>query len=370
MTLSSQPPLLSIVVPCFNEEAVLAETHARLSVVLARLAAVGKVSRDSELVFVDDGSRDATWAMISRWARSGSHVTGVKLSRNCGHQNALLAGMNAAKGDAVVTIDADLQDDETAIGPMVDAFRDGHEIVYGVRCARDCDTWFKRHTARGFYRLMGRLGVKTVFDHADYRLMSRRAVRELAGFQEVHLFLRGIVPLLGLRSTTVHYERRERFAGESKYPLRRMIEFALNGVTSFSIAPLRAISALGLAVAFACAGFAAWAVAAKILGDAVPGWASTILPIYFLGGVQLFCIGVLGEYIGRIYMEAKRRPRYFVEQTVKATARAESAVPRAVHDVGQLLATRPRTRPRRAPSTPRSVPQGNGRLTSARRVRA
>jgi glycosyltransferase involved in cell wall biosynthesis len=309
------PVVLSIVVPCYNEEAVLAHTHARLAAVRERLVHAGKISRASEIVFVDDGSRDSTWAQIGQWVRAGEPVAGVKLSRNCGHQNALLAGMQSARGDAVVTIDADLQDDEDAIERMVDAFHDGFEVVYGVRARRDSDSWFKRTTAHAFYRLMALLGVQTVYDHADYRLLSRRAVRHLSQFTEANLFLRGVVPLLGLASCVVHYDRRARLAGESKYPFARMLEFALNGITSFSVRPLRLITGLGFALCVACLALAGWAVVVKLTSpDAVPGWASTILPIYFLGGVQLFCVGVLGEYIGKIYIEAKKRPRFLIER--------------------------------------------------------
>jgi glycosyltransferase involved in cell wall biosynthesis len=307
--------MLSIVVPCFNEEAVLCETLSRLAVLRDRLVAARKISPRSEIVFVDDGSGDGTWDLIEGWVRATAPVVGVKLSRNCGHQNALLAGLSSAVGDAVITIDADLQDDEDAIERMLDAYHSGHEVVYGVRANRDCDTWFKRATARGFYRMMGALGVKTVFDHADYRLLSRRALQYLEQFNEVNLFLRGVVPLLGLRSTVVRYDRRARLAGESKYPLRKMLEFAWNGVTSFSTAPLRAIALLGFALSVACLLLAGWALFVKFTSpEAVPGWASTILPIYFLGGVQLFCAGVLGEYVGKIYLEIKRRPRFLIER--------------------------------------------------------
>lgn len=305
---------LSIVVPCFNEEAVLLETYTRLSALRDQLVAKGKISQLSAIVFVDDGSRDQTWQMIDSWVRAGAPVVGVKLSRNCGHQNALLAGLTSAKGDAVITIDADLQDDETAIERMVDAFHAGNEVVYGVRSKRETDTWFKRGTAKAFYRTMSLLGVHTVVDHADYRLLSRRAVEYLQQFSEVNLFLRGVVPLLGLRCETVYYERRRRCAGESKYPLRKMLEFALDGITSFSTAPLRMIAALGFTLSLACLLLAGWVVAVKVFSSsAVPGWASTILPIYFLGGVQLLCAGVVGEYVGKIYMEIKRRPRFLIE---------------------------------------------------------
>jgi len=312
------PTTLSIVVPCFNEESVLRETYSRLSALREQLIDKGKISYKSEILFIDDGSRDGTWSIIDTWVHDGAPVVGVKLSRNCGHQSALLAGMSTAKGDTVITIDADLQDDEGAIEQMIDAFHEGNEVVYGVRALRDTDTWFKRTSAQSFYRLMRALGVNTVFDHADYRLLSQRAIRYLEQFSEVNLFLRGVVPLLGLRSTTVRYNRRARFAGESKYPLRRMLEFALNGITSFSVAPLRAIALLGFLVSLVCVGFAAWAVLVKLTSsDAVPGWASTILPIYFFGGVQLFCVGVLGEYVGKIYMETKRRPRFLIERVAE-----------------------------------------------------
>jgi polyisoprenyl-phosphate glycosyltransferase len=334
---------MSIVVPCFNEEAVLGETYKRLSALRDQLIAKRKISPRSEIIFVDDGSCDRTWDLIQLWVHDGTAVVGIKLSRNCGHQNALLAGLSSATGDAVITIDADLQDDEGAIELMIDAFHDGNEVVYGVRSKRDVDTWFKRTTARAFYRAMSALGVQTVFDHADYRLLSQRAVKYLEQFSEVNLFLRGIVPLLGLRSSVVHYDRHARFAGESKYPLRKMLEFALNGITSFSIAPLRAITLLGFAVSLVCLLLSGWALAAKFLStSAVPGWASTILPIYFLGGIQLFCVGVLGEYVGKIYMESKKRPRFLVERvarhrspalepTHRQFTRAKVLHPRRVH---------------------------------------
>jgi polyisoprenyl-phosphate glycosyltransferase len=323
---------LSIVVPCFNEDAVLKETYARLSSLRDRLITKGKISRQSEILFIDDGSSDRTWDIIDAWVREGAPVVGVKLSRNCGHQNALLAGLSSAKGDAVITIDADLQDDETAIERMVDAFHDGNEVVYGVRARRDTDSWFKRTTARTFYRTMKALGVHTVIDHADYRLLSQRAVKYLGQFKEVNLFLRGVIPLLGLRSEVVHYDRRARFAGESKYPLRKMLEFALNGITSFSTAPLRAITLLGFAVSLVCLVLSGWALAVKLTSaNAVPGWASTILPIYFLGGIQLFCVGVLGEYVGKIYMEIKSRPRFLIERVARQRRSPVSESHRHVH---------------------------------------
>lgn len=356
------PTVLSIVVPCFNEEAVLMQTYARLSAVRDQLVAKGKISARSEILFVDDGSRDQTWHLIESWARAGAPVVGVKLSRNCGHQNALLAGMSSAKGDAVITIDADLQDDETAIERMIDAFHQGNEVVYGVRASRTADTWFKRTTAHAFYRGMRLLGVQTVYDHADYRLLSQRAVRYLGQFKEVNLFLRGVVPLLGLRSAVVHYDRHARLAGESKYPLRKMLEFALNGITSFSTAPLRAITAIGFAVSLVCLMLAVWALVVKLTSaHAVPGWASTILPIYFLGGVQLFCAGVLGEYVGKIYLEIKRRPRFLVEQVSERSPTSDA----------RRDARATRLQPLQAiPSKVQHVPGAAvARLASRRRVR-
>jgi polyisoprenyl-phosphate glycosyltransferase len=337
----TMPPTISIVVPCFNEEAVLLDTFIRLTGRLHQLFAAGKISPRSNIVFVDDGSRDRTWDIIDAWVRIGEPVVGVKLSRNCGHQNALLAGLASAKGDAVITIDADLQDDESAIERMVEAFQEGCEVVYGVRSKRDSDSWFKRTSARSFYKVMEVLGVHTVYDHADYRLLSQRAIRQLDQFSEANMFLRGLVPLLGLKSAVVHYERRPRMAGESKYPLAKMIEFALNGITSFSVKPLRLITTLGFSVCFACLTLAGWAATVKLLSaDAVPGWASTILPIYFLGGVQLFCIGVLGEYVGKIYMESKKRPRFFIESLAR-----QDRTNRPGHATGIHAHRRMRSRP-------------------------
>jgi len=308
---------LSIVVPCYNEQEALPETSRQLLALRERLVAAGRISAASRIVFVDDGSRDRTWPMIEEYAAAGLPVVGVKLSRNRGHQNALLAGLFAARGDAVVSVDADLQDDLDAIEKMVDHFRDGCDVVYGVRSSRQSDSAFKRLTARGFYWLMERLGAQTVREHADYRLMSRRAIEALREFGETNLYLRGIIPLLGFRSTTVEYARRARIAGESKYPLRRMLGLALNAVTSFSVVPLRLISLLGLLVFVASFGVLGWVLwVALFTNKAVPGWASITLPIYFLGGIQLLSLGVIGEYLGKLYVESKRRPRYFVERIV------------------------------------------------------
>jgi polyisoprenyl-phosphate glycosyltransferase len=310
-------PVLAIVVPCYNEEEVLPETARRLGDLMDRMVLAGKVSAESTIRFVDDGSRDRTWQLIEELAVSSPRFRGVKLSRNRGHQNALLAGVFSAEGDAVVTIDADLQDDIEVIAQMVDHFNSGTEIVYGVRESRTSDTAFKRGTAEGYYRLLKLMGVDLVFNHADYRLMSRRALQCLQEYSEVNMFLRGIIPLLGFRTATVFYARSERFAGESKYPLRKMLALAIDGVTSFSVAPLRFISLLGFLVcAFSLVMVGIVLYGKLVQNGTIPGWASSVLPIYFLGGVQLLSIGILGEYVAKIYLESKRRPRFFVEKTV------------------------------------------------------
>lgn len=308
---------LGIVVPCFNEEAVLAETCRRLSAVLARLQADGKASPASRIYFVDDGSRDRTWPLIEGLVGSGAPAAGIRLSRNRGHQNALLAGLLAAPGDALVSIDADLQDDVEKIEEMVDRHAEGCDVVFGVRRRRDSDSAFKRVTARAFYRLIELMGVETVRDHADYRLMSRRAIEGLRGYGEVNLYLRGIVPLLGFRRASVEYARGERVAGESKYPLRKMLGLAVEAITSFSVVPLRMVTALGLVVSLGSLVVIGWALWTALIADrAVPGWTSTVLPIYFLGGVQMLSLGVIGEYVGKLYLESKARPRYLVEEAI------------------------------------------------------
>ena len=269
------------------------------------------------IYFVDDGSKDRTWSLIAEIAHFNQRVHGIKLSRNCGHQNALLAGLFGASGDALVSIDADLQDDISVIPDMVHKHLAGAEIVYGVRKSRDKDTRFKRITASLYYRLLSLMGVDIVPNHADFRLMSRRALNCLGGYSEVNLFLRGIVPLIGLSTDTVYYDRHERFAGTTKYPLRRMLGLALDGITSFSVVPLRFISLLGLMVCAFSALMILWIIYGKIFLDAaLPGWASSVVAIYFLGGVQLLGIGIIGEYIAKIYLETKKRPRYFVEKVI------------------------------------------------------
>lgn len=314
------PANLSIVVPCFNESDVLPETLARLEGLLSRLAAEGRASSQSRIFFVDDGSRDDTWSLITRATDEGKPVVGVKLSRNRGHQTALIAGLEASDGDAVVSIDADLQDDVEAIALMLAKFEAGADIVYGVRNKRTSDSLFKRTTALAFYRLLHLMKVETVSDHADFRLMSRRAVNALSEHREVNLYLRGMIPLIGFRAETVLYERKERFAGQSKYPLRRMLALAIDGITSFSVMPLRMISLLGILVSLTTTALGLWTLIGAIIHpDLVPGWASTVLPIYFLGGIQLVGIGIIGEYVGKLYLEAKSRPRYFIEQIHRRT---------------------------------------------------
>lgn len=308
---------LAIVVPCYNEEEVLPETNRRLLDVLTRLHELGLTTSTSAVHYVDDGSRDRTWTLIEEMAGADPRVHGFKLSRNQGHQSALMAGMLSVEGDAIVSIDADLQDDVTVIEAMVREFIAGAEIVYGVRDSRDSDSAFKRTTALAYYRLLRRMGVDLVHNHADFRLMGRRAVDALRDYGEVNMFLRGVVPMIGYRATTVKYDRAERFAGVSKYPLRKMLAFAIEGITSLSVVPLRLITLLGLtvsALSFAMIIFILYGT--LVLKAAIPGWASSVVPIYFLGGIQLLCVGILGEYVSKIYLETKRRPRYFIERSV------------------------------------------------------
>lgn len=314
----SRPPVLTIVVPCYNEQEVLPETARRLGDLLARMVAGRQADAGSHVLFVDDGSRDATWAQIADLHRVDPRFRGLKLSANRGHQIALIAGLSEAVGDVVVSVDADLQDDLEVMSRMLDEHEAGADVVYGVRADRGTDTVFKRMTAEMYYRLLKRLGVRVVFNHADYRLLSRRALEALKQFTEVNLFLRGLVPLIGYRSVTVQYERHERFAGESKYPLRKMLSLAADGVTSFSVVPLRVISMAGILFSVVSILLAAWVIWVKyFVAGVVPGWASSVIPIYFIGGVQLLSLGVIGEYVAKIYFETKRRPRYFVEESLK-----------------------------------------------------
>ncbi len=310
---------LIIVVPCYNEGEVLPSTHKRLSTLVEAMAADGLVDGSrSRLLYVDDGSRDSTWSLIEGFAAADTRVCGIKLACNCGHQNALMAGLEAAAemGDATVTIDADLQDDINVIPDMVRHYADGCEVVYGVRRNRDSDTWFKRRTALEFYRVMHRLGVKSVYNHADFRLMSSMAVRQLCRYRERNLFLRGIVPLIGYRSACVYYDRSERTAGTSKYPLSKMVNFAIDGITSFSIRPVRMVFTLGLVFMAIALVILVYVLYNHFTGHTAWGWSSIILSIWFVGGCVLLGLGIVGEYIGKIYMEVKDRPRFNVERRI------------------------------------------------------
>lgn len=305
---------LYLVVPCYNEEEVLPETSSRLKEKFTSLISQGKIGEDSRIVFVNDGSKDKTWELICDLHKSDKLFRGICLSRNRGHQNALLAGLMTVMDecDAAISMDADLQDDINAIDEMIDKYKEGYDVVYGVRSSRKKDTFFKRTTAQGFYKLMRAMGVDTVYNHADYRLMSQRALKGLSEFKEVNLFLRGMVPLIGFRHTTVTYERGERFAGESKYPLKKMLAFAFEGITSLSIKPIRLICTLGVLIFCVSIGMLIYSLVRHFMGYTVDGWASLAVSIWALGGIQLLAIGVIGEYIGKIYLESKHRPRYLI----------------------------------------------------------
>lgn len=307
-------PTLFIVIPCYNEEEVLPITAPMFLKKLLSLVHEGKIADASRIMFVNDGSRDRTWEIISELSRSDEHYIGISQSRNRGHQNAVLAGLMEARGkcDITISVDCDGQDDINAMDKMVDAYADGCDVVYGVRSSRETDTFFKRSTAQGFYKFLSLMGAEVVYNHADYRLISARALDALSEFHEVNLFLRGMVPLVGFKSTSVEYSRSERIAGESKYPLKKMIALAVDGITSLSIKPLRMIMSFGLTVALISFIGVIWAIVAAICGDTVAGWASTTCIVCFVGGVQLICMGIIGEYVGKIYMETKARPRYII----------------------------------------------------------
>ena len=308
---------LGIVIPCYNEEAVLPETTKRLTEKMHTMIHAEQVDPESRILYVDDGSKDKTWAIISEYAEAIPYVDGVKLAHNRGHQNALLAGLMTAMPlcDCAISMDADLQDDINVIDRFVEKYMEGCDVVYGVRNKRETDTFFKRTTAEGFYKFMKILGVDVVFNHADYRLMSKRALEGLAQFREVNLFLRGLVPLVGYRSSSVYYERAERIAGESHYPLKKMLNFAFDGITSLSVKPIRLITGLGFFISLASFIGIIWVLLTKLLGATVSGWASMLCAIFFMGGVQLLCLGVIGEYIGKIYNETKQRPRFIISET-------------------------------------------------------
>ncbi len=310
------PPILYIVIPCYNEEEVLPITSGMFLKKLTDLTAQGKIHEDSRILFVNDGSKDRTWQIITELSRQDPHFQGIAQSRNRGHQNAVLAGLMTAKDrcDITISIDCDGQDDLNAMDQMVDAYADGCDIVYGVRARRDTDTFFKRVTAEGFYKFLNSMGAEVVFNHADYRLMSARALREFANFHEVNLFLRGMVPLVGFKSTSVFYDRHERLAGESHYPLKKMLALAFDGITSLSVKPIRLITLFGLCISVLSVLGIIWALITALSGHAVAGWASTACIVCFIGGVQSLFLGVIGEYIGKIYLETKARPRYIIAE--------------------------------------------------------
>lgn len=309
---------LIIVVPCYNEESVLPETTRELSSILLQMIEKRLISQSSRILYVNDGSRDRTWELITQFHQENPFICGINLSGNVGHQNALMAGLETAKdmGEAIVSIDADLQDDINVIPEMVIKYQEGNDIIYGVRKERKTDTWFKRVSAQAFYKLMAKLGVKTVYNHADFRLMSRRSVEQLCCYRERNLFIRGIVPLLGYNTTCVYYDRSERKAGESKYPLKKMVGLAIDGITSFSIKPVRALVFIGLCFLLIAVGILIYVLIALLSGKAVSGWASIMLSIWFIGGCLLLGLGIVGEYIGKIYLEVKDRPRFIVEKTL------------------------------------------------------
>ncbi|MFE4047456.1 glycosyltransferase family 2 protein [Priestia sp. YIM B13490] len=308
-------PLVTIVVPCYNEQEVLKDTITQLSSILDDLRKEELISAHSKILFVDDGSKDRTWSLIAMESTINSYVTGLKLSCNVGHQKALLAGLEKAKAksDCVISIDADLQDDVSVIRSFLLKYHKGDEIVYGVRDSRETDTFFKRNTALCFYRLMQKLNINLIYNHADYRLMSKRAIEELSRYKEADLFLRGVVPLIGFKSSKVTYNRKERLAGETKYPLKKMVSFAFNGLTSFSVFPIRAFTFLGCVLFFISVITGCYAFIQKLLGNTSIGWTSLIISIWLLGAIQLISIGVVGEYIGKIFIEVKKRPPYAVD---------------------------------------------------------
>ena len=311
--------VLYLVIPCYNEEEVLPETSKRLTAKLGAMIEMGFISQDSKIVFVNDGSKDRTWQLIRQYHEENPMIQGINLSRNKGHQNALLAGLMTVKEycDMAISMDADLQDDVDAIDQFVEKYYGGCEVVYGVRSERKTDSFFKRASAQSFYKLMLHMGVEIVYNHADYRLMSRRALDEMEGFKEVNLFLRGIVPLIGFQSGVVTYERHERFAGESKYPLKKMLNFAFDGITSFSVKPIRMVTTLGIIIFAISILMLIYFLITWCIGWTVPGWTSIVVSVWAIGGLQLLAIGIIGEYIGKIYMETKARPKFIVQEYLK-----------------------------------------------------
>jgi polyisoprenyl-phosphate glycosyltransferase len=315
--MTASTPSLAVVIPCYNEQEMLPKTLATMLSLRDSMIAKGKINLLSKIYLVDDGSKDKTWSILAEEAAKNTALVAIKLSRNKGHQNALYAGLCTTTEDITVSIDADLQDDPQNIESMVDEYLKGNDVVYGVRSARHTDTFFKRFTAEGYYHVMKKMGVDLVFNHADFRLLSRRALESLKEYDESNLFLRGIVREVGYPSTVVEYERQAREAGESKYPLKKMLSFAWKGITAFSTAPLRMITVLGLLSGFASFALIAWVLAVRLLTeDAIPGWASVLLPLLFIGSVQLICLGIIGEYLSKIYEEVKRRPKFHISEIV------------------------------------------------------
>ncbi len=312
----NKKPRLYIVIPCYNEQAVLPMTAPMFLGKIEELISAEKISEDSRILFVNDGSKDETWNIICSLAKENPHYIGISQSRNMGHQNAVLAGLMESKDkcDITISIDCDGQDDINAMNAMIDEYLGGCEVVYGVRSKRDTDTFFKRFTAESFYKFMKLMGAEVVFNHADYRLVSSKVLREFANFKEVNIFLRGMIPLVGFKSTSVYYERSERMAGKSHYPLKKMLSLAFDGITSLSIKPIRMITAFGFIVALISFIGVVWAIVGNILGSTIQGWTSTVCIICFMGGIQTLCLGVVGEYIGKIYMETKGRPRYIISE--------------------------------------------------------
>ncbi|MCH9741026.1 MAG: glycosyltransferase family 2 protein [Epsilonproteobacteria bacterium] len=310
---------LGIVIPCYNEEEGLAETTKRLQTLLEEMVELGEISQESFVCYVDDGSRDTTWELIEKFTEESEFFRGIKLSRNFGHQNALIAGLMQLKeeADALVSMDADLQDDISVVKGFVEKYKEGYEIVYGVRDDRTNDTNFKRGTAEFFYKFQSFMGIESISNHADYRLLSRKALQALADFKEVNLFIRGIVPLIGFRSCSLYYTRGERFAGETKYPLKKMLLFALDGIASFSVMPLRIITIVGFSIFMFSLLMILWVVFEKLfLGTTIQGWSSMMISIYFIGGIQVMSIGIIGEYVGRIFQQSKGRPRYIIDKEI------------------------------------------------------
>lgn len=317
-------PRLCIVIPCFNEQEVLPVTAPKFLDKILALSEKRMIAPDSKVLFVDDGSKDGTWSLIKQLAEGDEHFSGIRQSRNRGHQNAVLAGLmeSIGKYDITISIDCDGQDDINAMDNMVEEYAKGNEVVYGVRSSRKTDTFFKRFTAESYYKFLNMMGAEVVYNHADYRLISERVLRELARFKEVNLFLRGMIPLVGFKSTSVYYKRHERLAGKSHYPLSKMLALAFNGITSLSIKPIRVITALGSSVSLLSFAILIWVIIRFLMGETVSGWASTCALLTFIGGIQLICLGIIGEYIGKIYLETKARPRYIIsERTTKNDAR-------------------------------------------------